>query len=57
MLTYYIKIQINWFFWGGWGGGFNLDKKKNFQKSVLIHTYFQLVNTYIKFCDLVFTHK
>ena len=42
---------------GGGGGGSNLDKNKNFQKSVLIHTYSQLVITYIKFCNLVFPHK
>ena len=36
------------FFFGGGGGS-----------SVLIHTYqySQLVNTYIKFCNLVFPHK
>ena len=40
----------------GRGVGSNLDKN-NFQKSVLIHTYSPLVNTYIKFCNLVFPHK
>ena len=42
-----LKSKYSVFFGGGGGGG----------SSVLIHTYSQLVNTYIKFCNLVFPHK
>ena len=40
-----LKSKYSGFFLGGGGS------------SVLIHTYSQLVNTYIKFCNLVFPHK
>ena len=41
-----LKSKYSGFFFGGGGGS-----------SVLIHTYSQIVNTYIKFCNLVFPHK